>query len=141
MNNLIIGIDPDLIKSGVAILKDGSLRLDNMRFYDLTQYFEVNKDQIEKVIIEAGWLNKKSNVHGYYGQSKSAGERIAKNVGENHATGKLLVEMAKSLNLSVIEVRPTCAKKNSEEFNRITGWVGRSNQEQRDAAMLIFGMQ
>lgn len=141
MNNLIIGIDPDLEKSGVAILKDGSLRLDNMRFYDLTQYFEVNKDQIEKVIIEAGWLNKKSNVHGRYGQSKSAGERIAKNVGENHATGKLLVEIAKSLNLNVVAVRPTRTKKNSEEFNRITGWVGRSNQEQRDAAMLIFGMK
>ncbi len=30
---LIIGIDPDLEKSGVAVLKDGSLRLDNMRFY------------------------------------------------------------------------------------------------------------
>lgn len=93
-------------------------------------------------MIEAGWLNKKSNLHGRYGQSKRAGERIAKNVGErNHAAGKLLVEMAKSLNLSVVEVRPIRKKKNSEEFNRITGWVGRSNQEQRDAEILIFGMQ
>ena len=83
-------------------------------------------------------MNKKSNLHSRYGQSKSAGERIAKNVGENHATGKLLVEMAKSLNLNVVEVRPTRKKKNSEEFNRITGWVGRSNQEQRDAAMQVI---
>lgn len=137
---LIIGIDPDLEKSGVAVLKDGSLRLDNMRFYDLTQYFEVNKDQIKKVVIEAGWMNKKSNLHGRIGQSKRAGERIAKNVGENHATGKLLVEMAESLGLAVVLVRPTKTKKNSEEFNRITGWQGRTNQEQRDAGMLIWGM-
>lgn len=137
---LIIGIDPDLEKSGVAVLKDGSLRLGNMRFYDLTQYFEVNKDQIKKVVIEAGWLNKKSNLHGRYGQSKRAGERIAKNVGENHATGKLLVEMAESLGLAVVLVKPTKSKKNSEEFNRITGWQGRTNQEQRDAGMLIWGM-
>lgn len=137
---LIIGIDPDLEKSGVAVLKDGSLRLDNMRFYDLTQYFEVNKDQIKKVVIEAGWLNKKSNLHSRYGQSKRAGERIAKNVGENHATGKLLVEMAESLGLAVVLVKPTKSKKNSEEFNRITGWQGRTNQEQRDAGMLIWGM-
>ncbi|MDV2440712.1 hypothetical protein QR665_14715 [Acinetobacter gerneri] len=137
---LIIGIDPDLEKSGVAVLKDGSLRLDNMRFYDLTQYFEVNKDQIKKVVIEAGWMNKKSNLHGRIGQSKRAGERIAKNVGENHATGKLLVEMAESLGLAVVLVKPTKSKKNSEEFNRITGWQGRTNQEQRDAGMLIWGM-
>lgn len=137
---LIIGIDPDLEKSGVAVLKDGSLRLDNMRFYDLTQYFEVNKDQIKKVVIEAGWLNKKSNLHSRYGQSKRAGERIAKNVGENHATGKLLVEMAESLGLAVVLVKPTKSKKNSEEFNRITGWQGRTNQEQRDAGLLIWGM-
>ncbi|WP_416631971.1 hypothetical protein [Acinetobacter baumannii] len=137
---IIIGIDPDLEKSGVAVLKDGLLRLDNMRFYDLTQYFEVNKDQIKKVVIEAGWLNKKSNLHGRIGQSKRAGERIAKNVGENHATGKLLVEMAESLGLTVVLVKPTKSKKNSEEFNRITGWQGRTNQEQRDAGMLIWGM-
>ncbi len=137
---LIVGIDPDLEKSGVAVLKDSSLRLGNMRFYDLTQYFEVNKDQIKKVVIEAGWLNKKSNLHSRYGQSKRAGERIAKNVGENHATGKLLVEMAESLGLTVVLVKPTKSKKNSEEFNRITGWQGKTNQEQRDAGMLIWGM-
>lgn len=137
---LIIGIDPDLEKSGVAVLKDGSLRLNNMRFYDLTKYLEVNKDQIKKVVIEAGWMNKKSNLHSRIGQSKRAGERIAKNVGENHATGKLLVEMAESLGLAVVLVRPTKTKKNSEEFNHITGWQGRTNQEQRDAGMLIWGM-
>lgn len=140
MSNLIIGIDPDLEKSGVAILSH-SLELKNLTFAETVDLFRSQQDQIKKVVIEAGWLNKKSNVHGRYGQSKSAGERIAKNVGENHATGKLLVEMAKSLNLNVVEVRPTRKKKNSEEFNRITGWVGRSNQEQRDAAMLIFGMK
>ncbi|HFD2140523.1 TPA: hypothetical protein ACF2EA_000235 [Acinetobacter baumannii] len=137
---IIIGIDPDLDKSGVAVLKDGLLRLDNMRFYDLTQYFEVNKDQIKKVVIEAGWLNKKSNLHGRIGQSKRAGERIAKNVGENHATGKLLVEMAESLGLAVLLVKPTKSKLNAEQFNKITGWQGRTNQEQRDAGMLIWGM-
>lgn len=140
MSNLIIGIDPDLEKSGVAILSH-ALELKNLTFPETVDLFRSQQDQIKKVLIEAGWLNKKSNVHGRYGQSKSAGERIAKNVGENHATGKLLVEMAKSLNLNVVEVRPTRKKKNSEEFNRITGWVGRSNQEQRDAAMLIFGMK
>ena len=134
---LIIGIDPDLDKSGVAVLGQ-SFELKNLTFAETVELFRSHQDQIKKVVIEAGWQNKKANFRG--GHSKRAGERIAKNVGENHATGKLLVEMAKSFGLAVVEVRPTKTKKNSEEFNRITGWQGRTNQEQRDAGMLIWGM-
>ncbi|MDN5622726.1 MAG: hypothetical protein L0G93_21690 [Acinetobacter sp.] len=138
--DLIIGIDPDLEKSGVAVLGQ-SFELKNLTFAETVELFRSHQDQIKKVVIEAGWMNRKSNLHSRIGQSKCAGERIAKNVGENHATGKLLVEMAKSFGLAVVEVRPTKTKKNSEEFNRITGWQGRTNQEQRDAGMLIWGMK
>ena len=136
---MIIGIDPDLTKSGVAILSP-SLELKNLTFAETVELFRSQQANIKKVVIEAGWLTKKSNLHSRYGQTKTAGERIAKNVGENHATGKLLVEMAESLGLTVVLVRPTRSKKDAKEFNRITGWTGRSNQETRDAAMLIFGM-
>lgn len=138
MTNLIIGIDPDLEKSGVAILGQ-SLELKNLTFSETVNLFRSQQDQIKKVVIEAGWLNKKSNFR--YGHSKNAGEKIAKNVGENHATGKLLAEMAKECGLAVVLVRPTRTKLNAEQFNCITGWQGRTNQEQRDAALLIFGMK
>lgn len=139
-HQIIIGIDPDLEKSGVAILGQ-SLQLKNLTFPETVELFRTLQDEIKKVVIEAGWLNRKSNFHGRYGQSKSKGEAIARNVGENHATGKLLVEMAKSLGLAVVEVRPTRTKLKAEDFNRITGWQGRTNQEQRDAAMLIVSMK
>lgn len=138
--SIIIGIDPDLEKSGVAILGQ-SLELKNLTFSETVELFRTHQDEIKKVVIEAGWKNKKSNVHGCVGQSKIVGERIAKNVGENHATGKLLVEMARSLGLPVVEVKPTRKKLKAEDFNRITGWQGRTNQEQRDAGMLIWGMK
>ena len=134
---MIIGIDPDLKKSGVAILGD-SLALKTMTFAETVDLFRSQQDQIKKVVIEAGWLNKKANFRSTH--SKRVDEQISKRVGENHATGKLLVEMAKSFNLNAVEVRPTRAKKNAEEFKRITGWQGRTNQEQRDAGMLIWGM-
>ena len=134
---MIIGIDPDLKKSGVATLGD-SLVLKTMTFAETVDLFRSQQDQIKKVVIEAGWLNKKANFRSTH--SKRVDEQISKRVGENHATGKLLVEMAKSFNLNVVEVRPTRAKKNAEEFKRITGWQGRTNQEQRDAGMLIWGM-
>lgn len=135
---LIIGIDPDLEKSGVAVLGQ-SFELKNLTFAETVELFRSHQDQIKKVVIEAGWQNKKSNFRS--GHSKRVSEQISRRVGLNHATGKLLVEMAESLGLAVVLVRPTKTKKNSEEFNRITGWQGRTNQEQRDAGMLIWGMK
>ena len=140
MTDLIIGIDPDLKKSGVAILGD-SLELKTMTFAETVELFRSQQDKIKKVVIEAGWENTKSNFHNRYGQRKSVGERIAKNVGENHATGKLIAEMAKECGLVVVLVKPTRTKLKAEDFNRITGWQGRTNQEQRDAAMLVYGMK
>lgn len=140
MTDLIIGIDPDLKKSGVAILGD-SLELKTMTFAETVELFRSQQDKIKKVVIEAGWENTKSNFHNRCGQRKSVGERIAKNVGENHATGKLLAEMAKECGLAVVLVKPTRTKLKAEDFNRITGWQGRTNQEQRDAGMLIWGMR
>ncbi|MFW6525924.1 hypothetical protein [Acinetobacter baumannii] len=136
---IIIGIDPDLEKSGVAILGN-DLQLKNLTFPETVELFRNEQDSIKKVVIEAGWLNKKSNFHGAYGQSKSKGEAIARNVGENHAVGKKLAEMAQALGIAVLLVKPTKSKLNADEFNKITGWQGRTNQEQRDAGMLIWGM-
>lgn len=138
MTSIIIGIDPDLKKSGVAILGD-SLKLKTMTFAETVDLFRSQQEVIKKVVIEAGWLNKKANFRSTH--SKRVDEQISKRVGENHATGKLLVEMAKSFNLNVVEVRPTRTKKNAEEFKRITGYVGRTNPEIRDAGMLIWGMK
>lgn len=80
MTDLIIGIDPDLEKSGVAVL-GRSLELKNLTFAETVELFRTHQDEIKKVVIEAGWLNKKSNFR--FGHSKTAGEKIAKNVGEN----------------------------------------------------------
>lgn len=135
---MIIGIDPDLKKSGVAILGD-SLVLKTMTFAETVDLFRSQQENIKKVVIEAGWLNKKANFRSTH--SKRVDEQISKRVGENHATGKLLVEMAQSLNLNVVEVRPTRKKKDADEFKRITGYVGRTSQEVRDAGMLIWGVK
>lgn len=140
MNKVIIGIDPDLEKSGVAVLSGQiHLRLMNLNFVELKNLFEQNLPLIKKAVVEAGWLNEKSNFHTHPKQSKAAGERIAKNVGENHATGKLIVQLIESMGVPVVLIKPTRTKLNAVDFNRITGWTGRSNQEQRDAAMLIWG--
>ncbi|MDI9733057.1 hypothetical protein QM259_12250 [Acinetobacter baumannii] len=140
MSKIIIGIDPDLEKSGVAVLGQSHFELKNLNFAEVVELFKAEQDLIKKVVIEAGWLNKKANFRSGANKSIAVNEQISRRVGENHATGKLLVQMAKHMGLAVIEVKPTKAKINSKDFKRITGWQGRTNQEQRDAGMLIWGM-
>ncbi|MGL3036255.1 hypothetical protein [Acinetobacter baumannii] len=136
---IIIGIDPDLEKSGVAILGN-DLQLKNLTFPETVELFRNEQDSIKKVVIEAGWENKKANFRVDGGHSRQVNEQIARRVGMNHATGILLAEIAQALGLAVLLVKPTKSKLNADEFNKITGWQGRTNQEQRDAGMLIWGM-
>ncbi|EHU1299954.1 TPA: hypothetical protein PPD39_003606 [Acinetobacter baumannii] len=137
---IIIGIDPDLEKSGVAILGN-DLQLKNMTFPETVELFRNEQDSIKKVVIEAGWENKKANFRVGGCHSRQVNEQIARRVGMNHATGILLAEIAQALGLAVLLVKPTKSKLNAEQFNKITGWQGRTNQEQRDAGMLIWGMR
>lgn len=139
-DQIIIGIDPDLDKSGVAVRWSDAMSLNNLTFIELKELIEREQPVIKKVVVEAGWLNEKANFHYRPNQTKAQGERIAKNVGENHATGKLIVQLIESMGVPVQLIRPTRKKLDAKEFNRITGWDKQSNQEQRDAAMLVWGM-
>lgn len=106
MINKIIAIDPDVTKSGVTVLDITSKNLSTyaMSFPDLIDfiYSFPDKESI-RIAVEAGWLNRKSNFHGYYG---NRGERIAKDVGANHETGKKIVEMCEHKGYFVSLVKP-----------------------------------
>lgn len=140
MNKIIIGIDPDLFKSGFAFMEKGkkeTLSISCLGFFGIIRFFLQNKENIYCVYIEAGWLNAKSNFHG--GSNSFIKEKIAKNVGENHAIGKLLEEFCTIEKIPFELVKPTKSKVNAEFFKNISGYKLRNNQEMRDAAMLIIG--
>ncbi len=137
---IYIGIDPDIDNSGIACW-DSETKvfnfIKNASFWDIIielEFWECEKT----VIIEAGWLIKKSNWHGKAYQSKNVGELIAKNVGSNHQVGVLLAEYCEKENIKYHLVKPK-GKINSKVFKQITKHPGRTNQDQRDAAMLVFG--
>jgi hypothetical protein len=137
---IIIGIDPDTDKSGVAALLIGTkqLELETMKFFDLFKYLALHKDNIKEVVVEAGWLNKKSNFHINPRQTKEAGERISKNVGANHETGRKIVEMCDFIKIPFRLYVPRSAKTTPEYFEKLTG-IKTRNQEKIDAAMLVLG--
>lgn len=142
MNKLYIGIDPDVDKSGVAMILNGHIELHNMRFFELFEYLKNIKHNrtdydIMEVYVEAGWLNK-SNWHKVRGTA-AINAKIGERTGANFETGKKILEMLEYLNIKHYAVRPSSTKMGSRILNKITGVRGRTNQEQRDALMLIYG--
>ena len=141
---ILIGIDPDIDKSGVAYKNGDELELMNLKFFDLLEFFEKvlrEKGDKEKllVVVEAGWLNK-GNWHVMKKGSAAINAKIGNNTGRNHETGRKIVEMLEFLEIQCRLVKPTKSKVNSKFFNKITG-VKKSNQEQRDAYMMIHGIK
>jgi hypothetical protein len=104
--NKIVAVDPDVKKSGVAVLDVAGKSISTyaMSFPELIDFIYGFPDKESvRIAVEAGWLNLKSNFHGYYGKR---GERIAKDVGANHETGKKIVEMCEHKEYSVLLVKP-----------------------------------
>lgn len=133
---LLIGIDPDVTKSGVAT---NEMFLTNLTFFELFDFLSLNKKihkQID-VYVECGFLNK-SNWHKTNG-SNSVNAQIGQRTGANHEVAKKIIEMCRYLGIMYYEIKPTRSKVNSDFFKQITKIDKRTNQEQRDAYMLIYG--
>ena len=146
----VIGVDPDKDKSGVAFLKPKTrlLEVTNLTFPLLLDYLQRVKGMSDSrnesliVVVEAGWMVKKSNFHDAQGHRA---EKIAKDVGANHETGRKIVEMCRHYGIEVLEHAPLrkCwkgkdGKITADELQQITGLIGRTNQDGRDAALLAW---
>lgn len=150
-SGIIIAIDPDTEKSGVALLdlKRNEVEANSMPFPELIDMLrDVSMWSAPcKVIVEGGWLVSKSNYH--YARGKG-GERIAKNVGANHETGRKIVEMLAHWGIGheVIHPLKKCwrgrdGKITLEEINSLLRGMGikemgRCNQDMRDAVLIAL---
>ena len=147
---LFRSIDPDKEKSGVAFLKVKTRQLEvtNLSFPLLLEYLQHAKAKRDEtgesliVVVEAGWMNKKSCFHA--AQGKQA-EKIAKDVGANHETGRKIIEMCEHWGIEVLPHIPLLKcwkgkdrKITHEELASFTGIMGRTNQDARDAALLAW---
>ncbi len=141
ITKLFIGIDPDIEKSGFCEYYSKScFELKNLSFFKLFDELNYLKDcenlKIE-VFIEAGWLNK-SNWHKVNNGSAAINANIGLRTGANHEAGRKIVEMCEYLGLKNYLIKPTKSKVDAETFKAITKYQGRTNQEQRDSAMLVW---
>jgi hypothetical protein len=110
-----------------------------MTFWELYDFLKTDSETTT-VYIEAGWLNK-GNWHLNRKMSLSIAAETGRRTGLNHAVGKLIEEMCIYLEIKYKLVRPSETKRNAIYFGKITGIKYRTNQEQRDAMMLIWGLK
>ena len=152
--DVVIGIDPDAIKSGFAVL-DRRER-DNVQINATALPFPVllanigmilgtcsRENKKMCVVVEAGWMERKSNFHGAQGHRA---EKIAKDVGRNHETGRKIIEMLDYQGIDNIAVHPlkkmwrgSDGKITHDEITQFMPFPGkRSNQDARDAALIAW---
>lgn len=143
-----IGIDPDTFKSGVAILHTEERRVEvkSLAFPQLMDFL-LDAAKLPGVIvyIEAGW-HIKGNWHLRLTDGASLAAATGKRTGANHEVGKKIAEMARHYGLMVIEQKPLkkgwkgpSGKITHEEISYfIHGLPKRTNQEERDAALLVW---
>lgn len=146
----IIGIDPDCEKNGVAILcpAERLLNCECLTFAETIAALQGYKYRAEVlkqkfiVVIEAGWFNR-SNWHTH-GNAKLAAA-IGRSTGMNHQTGILLAQMCDYYKIPYKLQKPLkkcwkgkAGKITHAELKAFTGIEGRTNQEERDAALISW---
>lgn len=142
MKKVLIGIDPDTEKSGFALKFGKTTLLKNFTFFELFNmlHFVKTHEQYRgcevTVYVECGFLNG-GNRHFKKNSSTAYNGKISERVGANHEVAKKICEMCEYLELPFKQIKPTRSKVDAVFFEKISGIKVRTNQEQRDAYMLI----
>lgn len=139
MSKIIIGIDPDSKAHGVAKYKNGVLEsLDSMQLCE----FAVILPLWEKTVgidvvfhIEDVCANKFVYARNNKG-NKSVTSKIAMAIGRCQQSQIELMRFLDKYNIKYVLHKPQKGNwaKNKAQFEKVTGWKGRSNEDTRSAA-------
>ena len=151
--DIIIGIDPDIDKSGFAVLDTRARRMNVQALafpllWDKILDAHADAQHAGRtlcVAVEAGWLNA-GNWHFHYTDSKAKVAALGRSVGMNHQTGIILLELCAHAGIPCCAVRPLIKHWKGRDGKithaEITQFIGglpkRTNQEERDAALLAW---
>ena len=132
----VIGIDPGA-HTGVAYFEAGKLvRLDTIAPWDIPTMLR-NVRYPFRVVFEDSRLQSHTWTTA---ASRAAALKMARNVGQVDAWCSLIVGTCEWLQIPAHGISPAGkgGKLNAAEFERLTGWAGRSNEHERDAAVVAW---
>ena len=138
MTKILIGIDTG-VKTGFAVAADrgNGGELEQVESLSITQAMEKVKALIEEWEI--------GNVCLYIEDARkrtwfTGGREKSQGVGSVKRDAQIWEDWCKEQGFKFLMVHPAAnaTKKKATDFKRMTGWVGRTNEHARDAAMLVF---
>lgn len=143
MSKYVIGCDPDSDKHGIATYEDGKLvRLDSMTLMQLFTYItNLNEchckfgESIEFHIEDVCAQNAAFNKGGV--KNAKAGTAINRSIGKCQQAQIEAERMLEHVGIQVTKHKISKSWKNAagkKQFEKITGWTGRSNEDTRSAA-------
>ena len=151
--DVIIAVDPDIDRNGVAVLSRKTKRVNvfSLRFAEtierLQKLHDAANERNERIVIliEGGWLNP-SNWHFRYTDSKAKCAAMGRHVGMNHECGILLTEMCGHYNLPYRIIKPLEKRWQGRDGkitqDEITQFIPdlpkRMNQDERDATLIAW---
>jgi len=134
----VVGIDPG-VNTGVACYGNGKLlSLQTIQPIDIQEYI---KESFSDLIVfedsrlqSAVWVPSKN---------KAVANNIARKIGQVDALCSLIEETCNRWEIKFMRVSPKAkgSKMNAEDFNKLTGYTARSNQHERDAAMVAWQLR
>lgn len=151
---LIIGIDPDLIASGVAVTTPDKriVEMQRVKFSELVEYMRLQAAKVEgRILIK---MEDPNTLKPTFPRAipramnkQAVNNRISQNVGQVKAVATLILEVLIADGFNVVPCRPLMGghkarcKKDANYFNKLTGWTARSNEDCRDAALIaLYGV-
>lgn len=133
--SLVLGIDPGA-NTGVATFVDGQL----------TDLETVGPHQIERLIrgrapARVVFEDSRLQSHTWTAAgSRAVAANMARKVGQVDAWCNLITAICAELGILAIGISPAGKGKklNAQQFASVTGWIGKSNEHARDAAMVAW---
>lgn len=132
---MILGIDPGA-STGLAFYREGKLSgLETIQPHTLPATLKALMPT--RVVFEDSRLQ--SHVWTSV-PSKAAALKMARNIGQIDAWCTLITAVCADLGIAAHGISPAGkgGKLNAAEFERLTGWAGKSNNHERDAAVVAW---
>jgi hypothetical protein len=133
---IVIGIDPGA-KTAIAQFKGGKLiDIHTTDVLGTLSFLRIERPIL--AVLEDSTLT--SHIFTAPGVSHRAALKVARNIGEVDAYCKIIKQVCGEIGIAYRSISPKEKGKkiDAAEFGRITGWTEKSNQHERDAAMVAW---